>query len=56
MDGQMIAIFLNHRGAEKKLSVISASLWWGLLSADGKAYAYTYRTVTSDLYAVEGAR
>jgi hypothetical protein len=27
-----------------------------LLSADGHAYAYTYGTVTSDLYVVEGAR
>ena len=27
-----------------------------LLSADGRAYAYTYGTVTSDLYVVEGAR
>jgi DNA-binding winged helix-turn-helix (wHTH) protein/Tol biopolymer transport system component len=26
------------------------------LSADGRAYAYTYGTVTSDLYVVEGAR
>ena len=27
-----------------------------VLSADGRAYAYTYVTVTSDLYLVEGAR
>jgi eukaryotic-like serine/threonine-protein kinase len=27
-----------------------------LLSADGRAYAYTYVTATSDLYVVEGAR
>jgi hypothetical protein len=27
-----------------------------LLSADGRAYAYTYVTVSSDLYVVEGAR
>lgn len=27
-----------------------------ILSADGRAYAYTYGTVTSDLHVVEGAR
>jgi hypothetical protein len=27
-----------------------------LLSADGRAYAFTYGTVTSELYVVEGAR
>ena len=34
------------------------SLFTGLplLSADGRAYTYTYVTATSDLYVVEGAR
>jgi hypothetical protein len=27
-----------------------------VFSADGQAYAYTYGTVTSDLYVVDGAR
>jgi hypothetical protein len=27
-----------------------------VVSADGRAYAYTYATVTSDLFVVDGAR
>lgn len=50
--GQRDRITDYHSGSPQQ------SLFTGppLLSADGRAYAYTYVTATSDLYVVEGAR
>jgi hypothetical protein len=50
--GQRDRITDYHSGSPPQAFFTSSPI----LSADGRAYAYTYVTVTSDLYVVEGAR
>jgi len=50
--GQRERISDCHSGSPQQALFTGAPV----LSADGRAYAYTYVTVTSDLYVVEGAR